>query len=217
MRHHQLRKSAYGLHSATSEIVRQLREGNIQTDEIVTQLIVALYETSDKLQGLVRTITNLSTPDMHCPCNLRNAALHAQALHATSLVRKAVIFEVEVGHNLEVFVPFDVAVLALATLIGNANDAVAQGGKISLRSETSNGLTLCRVCDNGHGVSKKIQADLFEEKVTTTKPKGEGVGLYYTRTALERYFAHIELTKTSGQGSVFTIKFPGAKGEYDAT
>lgn len=212
MRQHQLRKSAYGLHSAAFEINRQLAEGNLQSDDVVAQLIVALYETADKLQDLIRTITNLSSPDMHNPCKLMDAVKHSQALHATSLARKGVIVEIDVEGDPEVFVPFDVAVLALATLIGNANDAVTPGGKIWLKSETSTHSTICKVSDNGHGVPKKIQKDLFEQKVTTTKPKGEGVGLYYTKTALEDYFAEIELTQTSGQGSVFTIKFPIAKG-----
>jgi signal transduction histidine kinase len=61
-------------------------------------------------------------------------------------------------------------------LIDNAADAVAPGGRITLRTARQGGRVLVEVGDDGPGVPPELQARVFDPFVTT-KPVGRGTGL----------------------------------------
>jgi signal transduction histidine kinase len=69
--------------------------------------------------------------------------------------------------------------------------------------------TLCvLVSDNGPGVSRSEREALFEREAA----RDHGLGLYLTKTLVERYGGTIELSETGAEGSVFAVELPRASG-----
>ncbi len=99
----------------------------------------------------------------------------------------------------------------LVNLVQNAVDAVRKGGgsEVRVRAESSGDGTNVVVEDDGPGLSREIEARLFEP-FATTKPPGEGTGLgLYTSYMLTQTMAgelHIENREEGGVRA--TIRLP---------
>ena len=61
-------------------------------------------------------------------------------------------------------------------LVDNAIDAVPSGGRITVRSASSDDGVAVRIVDDGPGIPAEVQAHVFEP-FFTTKDVGEGTGL----------------------------------------
>ncbi|MGE0762249.1 MAG: nitrogen regulation protein NR(II) [Bdellovibrionales bacterium] len=70
------------------------------------------------------------------------------------------------------------------------------------------------VKDQGNGMDEVTLARLFEP-FYTTKPKGTGLGLAVTHKILENHKAQVQVASQLGQGTTFTITFPGVRDTYD--
>ncbi|HEX2918589.1 MAG TPA: ATP-binding protein [Edaphobacter sp.] len=102
-------------------------------------------------------------------------------------------------------------------LIGNAVDAMANGGKLFVRShhvtdwrDGSQGLRLT-VADTGGGISPQTLSHIFEPFFTTKGNLGTGLGLWVTREIIERHHGRIRIRSSQAphrHGTVFTIFLP---------
>lgn len=97
-----------------------------------------------------------------------------------------------------------------ANLIGNAIDAVAQGGKISIALDRSNGDADAgyeiSVQDNGTGIDPRILDRIFQPFFTTKKSVGTGLGLWVCREIVEKHGGRISVTSNNGNGSGTTFR-----------
>jgi signal transduction histidine kinase len=96
-------------------------------------------------------------------------------------------------------------------LVLNAADAVSAQNNSSVRLEAfmyENGYGV-RVVDNGPGVSKDLQQQIFQPFFTTKEAgKGTGMGLAIARTIVEKHNGRIECYSAPNQGSIFTLWLP---------
>jgi PAS domain S-box-containing protein len=111
----------------------------------------------------------------------------------------------------------------LTNLVGNANDAIAGEGTITVdaRRETataSTGATLViDVVDTGHGMSPEVIARLWEP-FFTTKPlgKGTGLGLPMVAAIVRAHGGSIAVDSDGRTGSRFTVTLPLAGTDAEA-
>jgi signal transduction histidine kinase len=142
---------------------------------------------------------------------LIEAARHAFRLFEISLVMRGIKSEIEIPKDLFADVPFNVAALALATLVGNAKDAIqSKGGTIRIEANRSGEDIICRVIDDGTGIHSEVRSKIFEPK-SKTKRYGTGLGLFLTAHSLSDNASSISLTKSDETGTIFTIRFPLGK------
>ena len=98
----------------------------------------------------------------------------------------------------------------LINLMVNAIQAMPEGGTLTLASEDWDeagmpvGLKLI-VGDTGHGIPVANQANLFEPFFTAQKPDGHGLGLWVSKSLVERYDGRISVDSQPGQGARFTV------------
>lgn len=113
-------------------------------------------------------------------------------------------------------VRLDSAVLeqVLVNLVGNARDAMPEGGRVTLRlrDEVAPGghhLAVMEVGDTGPGIPREIQEAIFEA-FFTTKPtgKGTGLGLASVRALVEAQGGTVGVESLPGQGATFRLTFP---------
>jgi signal transduction histidine kinase len=64
-----------------------------------------------------------------------------------------------------------------------------------------------RIADNGCGIAKDLQSDIFS-LFKTSKDKGMGVGLWLSRSVVEGHAGRLELVSESGPGAVFSLALP---------
>jgi signal transduction histidine kinase len=105
---------------------------------------------------------------------------------------------------------------ALVNLIGNAIDAMPDGGRLFVRitQVTHRGAHYARitVADTGSGIRKEIRKNLFTQFFTTKGSRGTGLGLWLTRDIVLRNRGKLRYRSrtTSPSGTAFSIYLPSA-------
>ena len=103
--------------------------------------------------------------------------------------------------------------LALLNLITNSVDAMASGGKLTVRLERENERLRLEIEDTGSGVPPDLLAHIFDPWVTTKAlGKGSGLGLSIARQVVTSHGGTIRAQNRPGKGAVFTIELPAAQG-----
>jgi signal transduction histidine kinase len=108
---------------------------------------------------------------------------------------------------------------ALVNLIGNAVDAMREGGnlRIHVLPVSLNGVEYARltVADTGGGIRKEIRHNLFKQFFTTKGSGGTGLGLWLTRDIVEKNGGKLRFrSRTEApSGTVFTIYLPATQSD----
>ena len=93
--------------------------------------------------------------------------------------------------------------------MGNALDAVADGGAIAVRcAAADDGGVKVQVSDNGKGMSEEVRKHIFEPFYSTKKDKGTGLGMFITYGIVRRLGGDIDVESEEGRGTTFTITLP---------
>lgn len=96
---------------------------------------------------------------------------------------------------------------ALLNLVLNAQQAMADGGQLVLRtSVTGDGVALDLI-DTGCGMDDKTQSQIFDA-FFSTKRGGTGLGLPTARKIIEAHGGQIRVQSALGRGTQFTIRLP---------
>jgi signal transduction histidine kinase len=104
-----------------------------------------------------------------------------------------------------------------ANLIGNAFDAMRDGGRITLReraaTQPKTGLPGVRITlsDTGHGMSSEVKANLFQSFKSTKGLGGSGLGLWISKGIIEKHHGSIHFcssTTPGSSGTMFSIFIP---------
>ena len=98
----------------------------------------------------------------------------------------------------------------LLNLLTNAVHATASGGIITVDLNRSGDGVELAIQDTGEGIPKEILNRIFEP-FFSTKPtgKGTGLGLFVSRSIIEKLGGEIGVDSKLGQGTRFTIRLPG--------
>jgi signal transduction histidine kinase len=105
---------------------------------------------------------------------------------------------------------------ALVNLIGNALDAMHEGGHLQLRVATvsMHGRSYARItiADTGSGIRREIRTSLFTQFFTTKGSRGTGLGLWLTRDIVVRNGGKLRFRSRteSPSGTVFSVYLPAA-------
>ena len=99
-------------------------------------------------------------------------------------------------------------------LIGNARDAMPEGGCVMVscsasKGEDDAGMVSIKVSDTGTGIPPELTEKIFDPFFTTKKPgKGTGLGLALVRRIIMLHNGTILVEKSGYEGTVFRIDLP---------
>jgi two-component system, cell cycle sensor histidine kinase and response regulator CckA len=98
----------------------------------------------------------------------------------------------------------------LVNLVVNATDAMAEGGRLTIRSGRAGDEAFIEVEDTGSGMTDEVRAHIFEPFFTTKgKDKGVGLGLSVVHGIITQHGGRVEVASRPGHGSSFRIFLPG--------
>jgi len=92
-------------------------------------------------------------------------------------------------------------------LVNNAVQAMPDGGELAVTTRQKAKSVLISVSDSGVGISEEMKTKMFTP-MTTTKSKGQGLGLAVVKRLVEALNGKITFESEKGKGTKFTIEFP---------
>lgn len=112
----------------------------------------------------------------------------------------------------------------LGNLLTNANQAMANGGIINVRTEnveigTTQNFLLSEkryikieIKDHGVGISEENIPKLFEP-FFTTKQNGKGIGLYASKSIIKKHGGQIFVESKQNEGTIFSLYLPASSND----
>jgi signal transduction histidine kinase len=98
---------------------------------------------------------------------------------------------------------------ALLNLLLNAEQAMPEGGQLTLQARAEDGWVALDLIDTGVGMTAEAAAKVFKP-FYTTKPGGSGLGLPTVKRIVEGHGGTIAVQGEPGRGTKFTIRLPAA-------
>ena len=117
-------------------------------------------------------------------------------------------FTVEVAEELEANVERTRMERVFVNLIANAVEVMPNGGVVAIRAGQENGHMHITVADQGPGIAKEIQDQLFQPFTSFGKRNGLGLGLALSRETVLDHGGDIWATQAAPRGAVFHVKLP---------
>ena len=96
---------------------------------------------------------------------------------------------------------------AVMNLMINAEQAMPEGGTLTLRTEKNGRNVRLRILDTGKGIPASIQPRVFE-LFFSTRPSGTGLGLSLTKKIVEEHDGTIDIRSEPDRGTEATIELP---------
>jgi len=184
----------FGLDPTTRDQLKTIRDSASKASTIVTDLLKFARQSTPETQRR----------DMR-------ETIESAARLTEYLARKA---KVEVKVDLParpVMVDYDAQQIeqVLINLIGNAIQAIRNGGAVRIVLSEAGGAVAIAVQDSGIGIPEKNLQRIFDP-FFTTKPEGEGTGLGLSVSfgIVARHRGRIEVESKPGLGTTFTVLLP---------
>jgi signal transduction histidine kinase len=101
----------------------------------------------------------------------------------------------------------------LINLLGNAVKFTPEGGRIGVTVSMAGGSMEIVISDNGIGIPKDRIADLCQpfkriENVLSCRHQGSGMGLFITKTLVERHGGSLVIESGPGEGTTVRVRLP---------
>ncbi|MBI3968701.1 MAG: response regulator [Chloroflexi bacterium] len=96
----------------------------------------------------------------------------------------------------------------LINLVGNALDAMPEGGKLVIDVESLDTTARIKVTDSGVGMPPEVVQRIFDPFFTTKGARGSGLGLSMVYGIVARHNGEITVDSVPGQGTTFTVRIP---------
>ncbi|GAB6073503.1 sensor histidine kinase [Nautilia lithotrophica] len=182
-------------HGCDEETLEKFVEKNMET-------IFFMSSTIDDFRNFFRDDNSKTT------FKVKDALKDTLKLIGAQLKAKKIEVEIR-GDDFDVYGSKTQFQQVLLNLISNAKDAIEENkiknGKIIINIDSKN--KKISITDNGGGIDEKIIYKIFEPYFTTKDTKGSGIGLYMSKTIIDKYFnGKLEATNIKN-GAKFTISF----------
>jgi PAS domain S-box-containing protein len=151
------------------------------------------------------------------------------ALYAKRIEMKSIAVHARMDDGLEIKASSGELRQIISNLVSNAIDALPSGGRLSVNvhraSHPRHGAYGVRVvvADNGSGIPAEVRGKIFDAFFTTKRDVGTGLGLWVTRSLVEKHGGTLRMRTSMDavrHGTAFCVFFPtlppGSHGERAA-
>ncbi|RYG15422.1 MAG: HAMP domain-containing histidine kinase, partial [Chitinophagaceae bacterium] len=179
-----------------------------------------LLKSTNDAMDLLSNLLNWSKSQMEgLNVNLRElnllttlvGTIEMEKIYAT---KKNISIVYQIASNLTVIADADMLQLVLRNLISNAVKFTPSGGLVIIDAQNVGTSCKINVNDNGSGIAKDKQANIFsvksEPSYGTNNERGVGLGLVLCKEFMERQGGSIAFKSEEGKGSTFYINIKSA-------
>jgi two-component system sensor histidine kinase AtoS len=194
----------------------QLLPMKLQNVSFLEKFNITVPREIDRINHLVEDLLELTRTRKRPLVHLDINQLITQVidLHGEEMKKKGISFEDHLDRSLpHVHGDPENLYRALSNLVINSIQAMPEGGLLSISSVQGNsGTPMIRIAirDTGIGMDEETSKNLFNP-FFTTKDKGVGLGMAFTRKIIEDHRGTIEVTSEKGKGTTFVLRFPVVK------
>jgi two-component system, NtrC family, nitrogen regulation sensor histidine kinase NtrY len=173
---------------------------------LFTESARAVLEEVDRLKRIVDEFSQFA----RLPRSQLKALDLAEALQpvlALYTPHGKVTYEVTLTPGLTVLADRDQLTQVVVNLVKNAEEAMPQGGRVTVRVAPRGGAAVVEVEDQGPGIAAEVKARLFEP-YATTRPHGTGLGLAIAQRITQEHSGQLEALDAPGGGALFRLTLP---------
>jgi len=169
-----------------------------------------IYRSSRVIKDMLQQLVDVSRGRTQSPevCRLSELVEAAVDTQISNADNQGVEIRVRIEAGLEVSVEAGRVERVFTNLIGNAIEAMHDGGIIEISAEAQAEGVLVRVDDNGPGIPLVVRQRLFQPFVTSGK-NGLGLGLALSRQTVLDHGGEIWVEEVEGGGAHFRLRLPG--------
>jgi signal transduction histidine kinase len=168
-----------------------------------------IYRSSRAINDLLQELVDVSRGRTQAPelCRLSEVIADASDTQATSAEQQGVRIDAAIDPSIEL--PLERARIerVFLNLIGNALEAMPNGGCVEIRAERKGDCVLIRVDDTGPGIPASVRKHLFQPFVSEGK-NGLGLGLALSRQTLLDHGGDLWAEETDSSGARFRLRLP---------
>ena len=179
----------------------------------VKRLAGNIYRASRRIQELLQDLLNVSRGKSRPPemCRLREVASAACESLAATADAQGVSVSLSIPPEIEVPLERSRMERAFVNLVGNALEAMPEGGAVQISAHMDSSFVIVQVQDNGPGIAPEIRSSLFQPFVSAGKRNGLGLGLALTRQTVLEHGGDMWVESEPGRGARFLFRLPGAQ------
>jgi two-component system, NtrC family, sensor kinase len=195
-----MRKAGAVSQSASSES----RDSAFYLEEIVRQAL--------RCKEITRGLLDLSRQrrPVRVACDINEMAAQCARLAEDRIQSEAIKIKVSLDPEIgEIATDVGMVRQVLDNLMGNALDAVADGGEITVSTHRVDERVAVEVADTGQGIAPEMLVRIFDPFFTTKdQGKGSGLGLAISYTLAEALGGALTVESKQGAGSRFRLWIP---------
>lgn len=205
---HQWRQPLSKMTGILTNLEMGVKQGNLDKDE-AEDLIREAFSTLKFMSHTIDDFKNFFSPSKPVEEFCINAALN----EVLSIIEPNLRFHgirviIKTQENIFLTTHRNEFCQVLLNIIQNAKDILSirktPEPKIEIRITAGRGKTVIRVADNGGGIEHSAMGRIFEPYFTT-RPDGQGIGLYMSKIIIEKNIKGTITARNTFEGAEFTI------------
>ncbi len=216
---HQWRQPIGAINNAIINAEFALELGGMSTDEIL-ETFEKINTYTAFLSGTIDDFRNFSNPDKEkiwfAPHEIirQTIGIIQGSFEANTISLTYIPNDEE--QLLRIYGPSGEFSQVILNVLSNARDAikehVVQNAHVIISLTHQDELISLHIADNAGGIPPDVLPKIFDPYFSTkSKAQGTGIGLYMSKTIIEKHFEGKLEAKNEGEGAVFTITIPITK------
>ncbi len=199
---HEIRNPLFAIGGFANALLR-----SSSLDEMAKEKVRIILEESQRLDGILKNILNFARPTDGSVGEVDVEKVLRQTADLMSIGggERNIVTEVVIAPELpKARGNMDQIKQCLINLVKNAQEAMPEGGVITMKAFMREHMVCISVGDTGVGIPPEVQKQLFSP-FFSTKNKGAGLGLAMTKKIIEEIGGKVNLSSTVGQGTTVTL------------
>ena len=205
---HDLRNPLGAINNAIYYLKKKLGPSDIaQSNPRISQFLQIAEEEVEHSNQIISDLMTFTRVDVSSLSATNLAEAVDNALSTMEIHDNVRIVKQLDPHLPEVMADGEQLYRVFINLANNAQDAMADGGELTINTRRVDGYAEVGFQDTGSGISEDVMKKIFEP-LFTTKTKGTGLGLAVCQQIVMKHSGSIQASSTPGEGSTFTVKLP---------
>lgn len=213
---HELRNPLSTMMVNLKLLAENLQDDSATFDDVRRRALLkvdVLRREAERLQSLFDDFLNLATPYnlQRSLCDLNKVVARLVEFFEPMLKSSGIALDVSTNPD-PLIVSADEGLLsqALLNLVVNAQEAMPNGGTLTISTGRENGFARISVADTGMGIAENDR-DRVLRPFFSTKSKGTGLGLSITRRIVQEHSGTLTFEENLPHGTIFTIALPSSE------